>query len=792
MSEQEELEQIPPDPIEPPSVEEPEQGASQEGDDHAEVADAEAPAGLSGGDEPSSAGFDEDEPIPDEPVDFGAIRAKCAPRIAAGQHAEVYGLLEQLARWPDNTRQLDDSLWLYTALGDAARALGKPDVALKAYAQGYAIDPRALPILKPYAEVLFEQGQAERALEVLRAVLLYHKRILTPQDLVAIYHRMGTSYEALKQYDKARSSFEKALEHSPQEPAVLAGLLRISSLNAAPEEVLKIRQRMVRSIDNNRARSMALVAMGDDYVERFNDPGRALDTYEEALVEDPKNRRALERIGEVARLIQDWRRVSRAYFTLSRLAETPAEEADWLIRASQIARDELWEPEKALVGFRRAVELDPSRLDAFKTVASLLVDAKDWEGLESAYLGLLTATKAMPNPNVNVMVVLWQNLGELYRTQLNRPHDAIIAYDQASQLLPQSIDIHEMVAQLAEKEADHQELALVHLQAIRVLDPSRHDALERIGRVFLRQKQIDRAYCVFRALPALNHPLEDRARQFVERFQRPTFRAPNAPLAAELMRRHIYSDKLDRRLGEVFALLKPGLEEWTGEDKAKYDLKRKDRVEIEQDLVFNKIYRSIGALLGYRELPEIWRKPQQPGLINGALIPEGLIAGDALLGSGREKHIAFTCAKQLFLFMPAFYLAAIRPQSDLQGFFRLGLALTLPGYDFPKDPNSQAVFKMVQKKVQGQQLERLKTLLQGLSSQEGGVDIGLFVEAVEDSANRVGFLFCDDLQAAAECLRDEPQRISARPVSERMRTLIEWTLTDDYAALRAQLGLAVG
>lgn len=754
---------------------------------HADPADADPAL-----DEPSSMGFDVDEPIPEEPVDFESIRRRCVERLAAGQQAEVRGLLEQLARWPENTRQIEDSLWLYATLGDAARATGAPEVALKAYAQGYALDPRELAILKPYAEVLFEQGKAEQALEVLRAVLLYHKRVLSAQDLVAIYHRMGTSYEALKQYDKARSSYEKALEQSPQEPAVLAGLLRISSLNAAPEEVLKIRQRMVRSIDNNRARSMALVAMGDDYMERFNDPGRALDTYEEALAEDQQNRRALERIAEVARLIQDWRRVSRAYFTLSRLSENVAEEAEWLIRASQIARDELWEPEKALVGFRRAVELDPSRLDAFKTVASLLVDSKDWEGLESAYLGLLTAIKAQAEPNVNVLVVLWQNLGELYRTQLARPVDAIIAYDQASQLLPQSIELHEMVVQLAEKEPDQQELALVHLQAIRVLDPARHEALDRIGRVFLRQKQVDRAYCVFRALPALGHPLEERAKQFVDRFQRPTFRAPNAPLAQELMRRHIYSDKLDKRLGEVFALLKPGLEEWTGEDKAKYDLKRKDRVEIEQDLVFNKIYRTIGQLLGYRELPEIWRKPQQPGLINGALIPEGLIAGDSLLGSGREKHIAFTCAKQLFLFMPAFYLAAIRPQSDLQGFFRLGLALTLPGYEFPKDPNSQSVFKMVQKKVQGQQLERMRTLLQSLAAQEGGVDLGLFIEAVEDSANRVGFLFCDDLQAATECLRDEPQRISARPVNERIRTLVEWTLTDDYTTLRAQLGLSVG
>lgn len=720
-------------------------------------------------------------------VDFSLVRDRVREVIDAGQLDQASQFLEQFARWPDTTRRLDDNIWLHRHLGDLYRALEQNQEALDAYERAFSLDPSALEVLNPYSELLFEQGQAKRGLRVLQSLLLCHKYAMSPAELVAIYHRLGGCYEATDNLDKARSAYEKALEHSQNDSKSLAGLLRVVTNAGQPQEIIKVRQRLIRSMNDGKARSMAMVALGDDWAEKFNDPHRAIDTYETALSHDPKNAQALQRIANLCAEMEDWRRVSRSYFTLSRISETREEEADWLIRASDIARNQLWEPEKALAGYRRAVELDPSRLDAFKVITSIMVDDEDWEGLKQAYVNIITAHMKGDEPDVKLLTVLCQKLGDLCQNQLGQVDEAIRAYDQASALMPQSVELHERVAALAEKEADFLDTALTHLQAIQTLEPSTPGILDRIGRVYLRKKDVERAYCVFRTLVYQEAPLDDKARQFVERFNKPIYRAPKRPLSIEMLKRYVFSEQLDRRISSVFGILKLGLDEWVGETRSKHGLRRRDRVKIEEQLAFNNIYRSVGKLLMYESLPELWRKPEQDGLINGALHPEGMIVGDNMTSSVNEKEIAFAVGKQLFLFLSPFYLAAIRPR-EVEAFFRIGMA-----YAANQSVNGgEHVIKVLKKKIRGAEHQQLQKVVQDITSRADDPNIPQWLEAVEDSANRVGFIFCDDLDTCEAYLRNEPQPISNRPVKTRMESLVNYALSDEYIELRELLGMSVG
>lgn len=743
----------------------------------------------------------EGEPVESEPeyeevdeaalIDFAEIRPQIEAVIERDELDNARQFLEQLSRFPDTTRHVPDNVWLYRVLGDLQRAAGDVAAALESYRAAFSFDPRELALLRPFAAALVEQGEADEALRVLQSMLLYHKRKLGDAELVELYHQMGAAYERLGKLDKARGAYEKALEQRQQDATALAGLLRVVSSEGEPRELIKVRQRMIRSLDEPSARSMAMVALGDDWVERFNDPLRALDTYEQAFNEHPDNRAALERIGAVATEIEDWRRVTRSYFTLSRLCDDPEEEADWLIKASLIARDRLWEPEKALAGFRRALELDPSRLEAFKIVTSILVDNEDWVELKNAYVQLLAALKQREDADPKLLVVLWQKLGELYHTHLQNTGEAILAFNEASRLLPRNVELHERIAALSEKEADHLDMALAHLRALRMLQPGETSTLDRIGRVYLRKKEVDHAYCVFRALDYMGAALDDKASGFVERFQKPIYRAPRQPLTIELMRRYIFSEHLDRNISKVFTVVKPVMAEWAGQTRSKYGLRRRDRIKIEEQLTFNNIYRSIGGLFQYPNLPELWRKSEQRGLINGALVPDGLIVGDDLLGSGREKHIAFVVGKQLFMFLAPFYLAAIRP-TDLQAVFMLARMLAFPNrFSFDLQGDLQSAYKTLSKGVRGEQLEKLRNAMSKVLAEDENPNVNLWLEAVEDSANRAGFIFCDDLKVCEDYLNDEAQRISQRPVRDRMQSLTEFSLSDEYVELRSILGIAV-
>lgn len=739
--------------------------------------------------EATDAPQDSSEPAaqPAAVTDFSAFKAEVLAKIETGEIAR----LEQVAQEPDATRYLEDNLWLYRQLGDLCRAFDHDAQALDAYGRAFALDPRDLAVLEPYARLLLQDKQGGAAAEVLRALLLHHKSELDAEQLAWAYRSLGAHYEASEALDKARHAYEKALLYQAEDPRALTGLLRVVGAVGEPGDVIEVRRKLIKSLDNASARSMALVAMGDDWKQTFNDAWRALDTYEEALEEDPSNTRALESIAQVAREIGDWRRLSRAYFTLHRLAETPQEKANWLIESSTVARQELWEPEKALAGFRMALELDPTRLDAFKVVTALLVDAKDWEGLEVAYMQLIAANQEVEDPDPKLQIVLWQKLGDLYLKHLKRPDEALTAYSQASELFPNSIELHEKVAELAEGDAEHADLALSHLHAMNELDPARIDTYERIGRVLLRRKEVDTAYLYLRTYQYLGGELGEHASSFVARLNSPMVRVPKRPLSMDLLKRFVFSTEMPGDISRVFGTIKPALTEWVGESRSKYGLKRRDRVKLSDPLAFNNLYTQIGASLGYSELPELWRKSDQPGLINGALVPEGMIVGDALLGSGREKHIAFSVGKQLFLFLAPFYLAAIRPLSDLQTFFLLATVLVKPELDFDKDEASKQVMKLLQKSVRGEELKRLEHAVNKVLATQGDIDVSTWMESVEDTANRVGFIYCDDLEVARDYLQNEPQRFSARSVQERMQALAAYAVSPRYRTLRRELNITV-
>ncbi len=182
-------------------------------------------------------------------------------------------------------------------------------------------------------------------------------------------------------------------------------------------------------------------------------------------------------------------------------------------------------------------------------------------------------------------------------------------------------------------------------------------------------------------------------------------------------------------------------------------------------------------------------------MINGALAKPGFIVGDDLLSSTQERKIAFTVAKQLFLFLEPFYLASIRPMSDLQAFFLCAVALVRPetglADQFSNERAYKKAFKSMKKNIRGSERDELGACIKRLTADGDEVALGPWFEAIEDSANRIGFLFCDDLEVVRHCLQREPHTVSQRSVSERMDALIDYSLDEKYLSLRPQLGIEV-
>ena len=723
--------------------------------------------------------------------DLDSVRPHVESLFDQGEADKARLELQKRLEHNDDVRSAEQNAWLYRRLGDAYREVGKVDEAIEAYERSYEIEPRDRDVSLTLSELLMNQQRFSDGLDVARVVLLNHKRDMPDSEIGEMYRRIGELQEGRGELEDARVGYEKALVKVPENQEALAGLLRVVGDVGQPGDVVEARLKLIRSLDDAEARSRALVKLGDDWKQKFNDDGRALDTYEEAVADWAQNRRAIESIADVAADLDDWRRVCRAYFTLSVLADDPEEKADYLIQSSDVARDELWETEKALAGYQKALEWDATRLDAFKAVTSILVDARDWEKLEEAYLRVISANNDAEGADPKLLGVLWQKLGDLYSEHLERFEDGIFAYEQALEHLADQQALRRRIVELAETRESQLDVAAKHLRVLIDDESDNGDWLDRLGRVYLRKKAVDRAFCVFRAMQARGDGLDTKASGFLDRFGSKIAPSINRQINPSIMSRYIFAPGMSSVLNECFSVLKIGLHKWVGESRRKYGLRRRDRVKLKESLAFVNFYKKVGSTLGYVELPKLWKKEDQVGMVNGALTPEGFIVGEDLLASAREKHIAFVVAKQLFLFLDPFYLATIRPMTDLQGFFLRAMALVREDEALQAQFKKDSAYKALRKNIKGLDRKRLRRSIEQLTDGKDEVVLGPWIEAIEDSANRMGLLFCDDLEVAEECLRLETETLGQRSTSERMQALIDYSLSEKYLSLRPELGLQV-
>lgn len=724
-------------------------------------------------------------------VEIDGLQRELRSLVGEGSLEKARLRLEEIQTWGDDTRSCEENVWLYGALAQIYMATERLEESIEALETLYHFEPRNREAEETLMELLSTRDRYEKGLEVARMLLLNHKEDLSDEEIAIIYQKIGALHEGKEDFDRARTAYEKALVKETESPVALAGLLRTVGKVGEPGDVVDARLKLIRSLDEDQARSKALVALGNDWVETFNDPARALDTFEEAVMEWPENIEAVQRIADVASELADWRRVSRAYFTLSMLLRESDARAEYLIRSSDVARKELWEPEKALAGYRKALEFDPTRLDAFRAITTILVDAQDWESLEQDYIRIISVNREREGADPHLLGILWEKLADLYYEYLNRFEDAIFAYSQTLEHDPGRKDIRLRLIELSEEAEGHYDVAEKHLRHFAAKEPQKLQWLDRLGRVALRKKEVDKAYCIFRALRARGEDLDEKATQFLNRFDSKILRPIRTPINTALMQRYVFEKSMNGMLNQCFAILLLGLQDWVGESRRKYGLGRKDQVKLSESLVFVGHYNTIGTALGHMELPELWRKSDQVGLYNGALVPPGLIVGDELLGSGKEKHIAFTVAKQLFLFRAPFYLATIRPLSDLQAFFYRAAALVRPESELAASFAKDKAFKMLRKRIKGEHYETLRHCVEELTTGSDELTLGPWVESIEDAANRIGLLFCDDLQVARECIQQEPQTMSQRSPRDRIDSLIQYSISERYLELRSQIGIEV-
>jgi tetratricopeptide (TPR) repeat protein len=548
-------------------------------------------------------------------------------------------------------------------------------------------------------------------------------------------------------------------------------------------------------VADDEERFRLLNECGDVYREQLGNLPKAIAFYQDALELKPESHAVLHQLLEAFYETKQWQDAVEILARLSELEQDGERRSKYLYTAAVIFRDELDAPGEALEYFNRALDDNPGLLKAFEAIDRLGTSQRDWKGLERNYRKML---KRLPQEGQNELtVMLWHNLGEIYRTRLKDFKSACTAFEVATSMDPKNQQRHEILAELYSLSGpEFAGKAVAEHQVLIKHSPFKFESYKALRRIYMDTRQYDKAWCMCATLAFLKKA-DAEEQQFFEQYRQKGFVRAQARITDELWHNNIYHQEEDRFVSAILGVIAPVVGGMTARPHKQYRLKRKDRRDLATDqLLFSKVFAYVTSVLGVVQAELYLRPDQQTGLVmaHTTEVPSYVVGSDLLQGRP-EKELAFAIAKQLcFLRTEHFLRNVLGAPSQLKTVFLAALKLVDSSFAVaPGDePAVDKTVRSVAGKLHPSQAEALTGLVRKFAATRAEVNLNRWFTATELSANRAGFILCNDLEVAAKMVSSEPSGIGAMTPKDKVKDLVLYSISEDYFRVRRHLGMTIG
>lgn len=342
---------------------------------------------------------------------------RCSALVTLGRGEPAIGACQAALKGDGRWGQESPTLAWYN-LGLAYTLQGQLELAIAAYDQATALDPKYFPAWTQQGWTLDRLGRSTEALKSFgKAIELKpdHARALVGQCRIL---------NQVRQFEPALAACQKALQGDnlwwdigpaqawSQQTHALVGLGRFEEAVAAANRAVSVRPDYPEAWNN---RSVALF-----YLRKYPE---AIDSTEEALRLDGNNIQAWSNRGKFLRVAGDYKAALLAYEQAVKVAPNNAEL--WADRSVV-----LWymgQVEDSLASATKAVELDPKLVLGWQNQGVALAALKRYDEARASYETALKLTK----DNADV----WAGLG-IVLIQLRQYSEAIPALQTALKLNP--------------------------------------------------------------------------------------------------------------------------------------------------------------------------------------------------------------------------------------------------------------------------------------------------------------------------------------------------------------------
>lgn len=703
----------------------------------------------------------------------------------------------------EKVAQVDSSAPVLHRLGRANKELGDEDGAVAAYQRALVTDESYLPALMDWGAICFQHQDWYEAARLYDAALAQHLDHLKREETQEMLFRLGVAKLHLGHDEQAVDHLEKALAADPRSRVTLEALTEAHTAVGNWDAVIQDKQSLLTMTSDAESRAALHDQIAAIYQTEKKDPQRAIAAYLAALEIRPDDRQIMHKVLELLTETKQWK---QAVSILQRLAagDTGAVRARALIAAANILNYELDAVEEAVDLYNQGLDEDPDDLKTFERIDKLLTAAKDWKNQERCYRRQIKRMGLEPAPEKRAaLLALWQGLGEIYRSRLHDFPAAIAAFEVCVGLDPETLSRRTILAELYQlagpatyaKAVGEYRLLIKNARDVGEMIPH----LKLLLRLFVELVEFDHAWCVAHVLVVLGSADADEQRLFEQYRPRGFVRARNR-LSEELWQKNLYHPDQDRRVSQILATVGQGVAAARSKPHKEWGLKRKEHRDVANDQVlFCKVLNYASQILNV-PWPEVYLVPDVPGEIDLAnargtntLVPSFVVGRDLLQGRP-EAEVAFVTAKNLAMMRPDHFVrwsSVVPTIAELKIVLLAAITMVNPGYAVPVDLAADVTKyrDFLHKVVPPQMIEQLGVLLHRFGGLPDDVDMARWARAVYLTATRAGYLICNDLNVAARLGQIGSASAGVLDPTEVVRDLVEWSISEEYFALRAYLGL---
>ncbi|HEY3352915.1 MAG TPA: response regulator [Polyangia bacterium] len=442
---------------------------------------------------------------------------------------------------------------------------------------------------------------------------------------------------------------------------------------------------------------------------------------------------------------------------------------------------ELGDDDEALPHLERALDLDPGRLDAFSAIEQILTRHKDWRRLERQYRKLIH--RVGEEGDNDLLLRLWWNLAEIYRTRVGDLESARVAFEIACRLAPDEPALHQALAEVTGRDParwGETARALRGWWRLRPDDPTPGRALFALHR---GGDRADAALVAAAALAARGIADAPAAEEFLRAYG-PRFLVRLPRLDATLWQRLRHPDD-DPDLGDLFALLAPIIRELHPFTLGDLEVSELDRVlPAEVPDAFQRVLGYVCGLFGVAE-PAIYRRADFGAEAHvGGTEPPVLLVGPEALGESDRAVLAFRLGRAATYLWPGRAAGGALPSRLLKGFLLGSMVLTVPGLTVEDPDGAVEALRQRLALLPPEVQARLRDLVARISREKTSLNLSRWARSLARSADRAGLLVCNDLCAAVRV-------VAQTGVRGAEDELIDFALSEPYLEAREALGLAV-